>query len=276
MGYCDQLFKVLECYYNLNKLTLNSDKTTFMIICKASLRTPTLHIKLNTTNFVIEQAKKVKILETYFSPGLCNIINVNSIISKVNYRLNIIRKVTKYTNFRTSKIIITSIILNVFKYAAPLMINTDVRSLQKINTLLLKCTRPILGFDSYKWSTNKIMSKINWSTYYHILIYESIMLIHKSVFEGTPQTIMDLITFSLNRTKNIRSIRKPLMKEQTNSSKLQQTVMFKSVYLYNLFPGQLRTYIPKKLKKHLKEFIYQYFPNNNIYLTPCKAHLECE
>merc|ERR1712240_980043 len=90
--YCDQLFKVLECYYNLNKLTLNSDKTTFMIVCKASLRTPTLHIKLNTTNFVIEQAKKVKILGTYFSPGLCNVVNVNSIISKVNYRLNIIRK----------------------------------------------------------------------------------------------------------------------------------------------------------------------------------------
>merc|ERR1712240_569579 len=225
---------------------------------------PTLHITLNTTNFVIEQAKKVKILGTYFSPGLCNIVNVNLIISKVNYRLNKIRKVTKYTKFRTSKIIITSIIMSVFKYAAPIMVNTDIRSLQKINTLLLKCTTPILGFDSYKWSTNKIMNKINWATYYHILIYESIMLIHKTVFEGTPQTIMDLITFSLNRTKNIRSIRKPLMKEQTNSSKLQQTVMFKSVYLYNLLPDQLRTYNPKKLKKHLKEFIYQYFPNNNI------------
>merc|ERR1712240_121605 len=211
--------------------------------------TPTLHIKLNTTNFVIEQAKKVKILGTYFSPGLCNIVNVNLIISKVNYRLNKLRKVTKYTNLRTSKIIITTIILSVFKYAAPIIINTDVRSLQKINTLLLKCTRPILGFDSYRRSTNKIMSKINWSTYYHILIYESIMLKQKGVFEGTPKTIMDLITFSLNRTKNIWSIRKPLMKEQTNSSKLQQTVMFKSVYLYNLLPDQLRTYNPKKFKK---------------------------
>merc|ERR1712240_597215 len=121
---------------------------------------PTLHITLNTTNFVIEQAKKVKILGTYFSPGLCNIVNVNLIISKVNYRLNILRKVTKYTNFRTSKIIITSIILSVFKYAAPIMINTDIRSLQKINTLLLKCTRPILGFQSYKWATNKIIARI--------------------------------------------------------------------------------------------------------------------
>ena len=54
------------------------------------------------------------------------------------------------------------------------------------------------------------------------------------------------------------------MKEQTSSAKLQQTVMFKSVYLYNLLPDQLRTYNSKKLKKHLKEFIYNYFPNNNI------------
>ena len=91
------------------------------------------------------------------------------------------------------------------------MINTDLRSLQKINTLLIECTRPILGYQSYKQSTIKIMNKIKWSTYYHILIYESIMSLHKSVFEWTPETIMELKTFSINMSQNIRSVQKPLM-----------------------------------------------------------------
>ena len=160
--------------------------------------------------------------------------------------------------------VINSIIISVFKYSAPIMVNSDLKSLQKINTLLLKCTRPILGYQSYKWSTNKIMKCLKWSTYYHIIIYESIMLIHKCIFEATPLTIMDLITFSINRSSNVRSVRKPLMSEQTKSSKLQQTVIYRSVYLYNLLPDQLRTYNPIKLKKHLKEFLYEYFPNNSI------------
>merc|ERR1711955_164931 len=123
---------MLECFYNINKLTLNSDKTSFMIICRANLRQYTIDIKLNTTDYIIEQAKKVKILGAYFSPGLSNIVNVNTIISKVNYRLNILKKVIKYTNFRTSKMIINSIILSVFKYSAPIMVNSDLKSLQKL------------------------------------------------------------------------------------------------------------------------------------------------
>ena len=47
--YIDQYFKVLEGFYNLNKLMLNPDKTKFMIFCKANLRNNTSNIKLNTT-----------------------------------------------------------------------------------------------------------------------------------------------------------------------------------------------------------------------------------
>ena len=56
----------MSLYFKLQKLQKLHVllETTFMIICKASLRTPTLHITLNTTNFVIKQAKKVKILKS--------------------------------------------------------------------------------------------------------------------------------------------------------------------------------------------------------------------
>ena len=148
-SYINKYFNILEKFYELNKLTLNSDKTKFMFICKPNLRNNTNDIQLETTDYSIEQSTKVKILGMYISAGLCNNANINSIISKVNYRLNILRKVLKYTNYRTSKMLVNSIIISVFKYGCPLLINSNTQSLNKINSLLLKCTRPILGFQSY-------------------------------------------------------------------------------------------------------------------------------
>ena len=53
--YIDKYFKILENFYNLNKLTLNSDKTKFMVTCKPNIRCNTINRKLNTTQYVIEQ-----------------------------------------------------------------------------------------------------------------------------------------------------------------------------------------------------------------------------
>ena len=79
--------EVLESFYNINKLALNYDNTK-LISCKGSIRENTLDIKLNTTNYIINQSSKVKVLGTFIISGLCNAATVNMIISKVNYHLN--------------------------------------------------------------------------------------------------------------------------------------------------------------------------------------------
>ena len=55
-----------------------------MVICKTNLRPNTNAVQLNTTNYTIEQSKKVKILGIYVTSGLCNHTTINDIISKVN------------------------------------------------------------------------------------------------------------------------------------------------------------------------------------------------
>ena len=89
-----------------------------MVICKPNLRPNTNTVQLNTANYTIEQTKKVKILGIYVTSGLCNNATINDIISKVNYRLNILKKVISYTDFRTTKMLFNSIIISVFKYGS--------------------------------------------------------------------------------------------------------------------------------------------------------------
>ena len=55
-------------------------------MCKSSMRYITNDINLNTSGYIIEQSKKVKILAIYLTPGLCNEAGINYTISKVNNR----------------------------------------------------------------------------------------------------------------------------------------------------------------------------------------------
>ena len=77
-----------------------------------------------------------------------------------------------------------SIIISVIRYASPIFINSNNSSLSKLQTLIMKCSRPILGFKSLKYSTNKIMNLLKWNTIYQMIIKESIIFIHKTVYDN--------------------------------------------------------------------------------------------
>ena len=87
------------------------------------------------------------------------------------------------------------VIISVIKYSSPLLINSNRNITAKLQTLIMKSARPILGFRSYKYSTNKIMCELKWMTIYQIIMMERIDLIHKAIFENQPKSIYNLFTF---------------------------------------------------------------------------------
>ena len=134
-NYIDLYFILVEKFYNINHLKLNPDKTKFMIICPPKLRQYTKNIVINAANYIIEQSTFVKILGIYFTNSLDNTKNVNKIISKVNYRINILKNVIKYINIKTSNMLYKSMIVSVFTYCLPNMINMNAPSLNKLSVL---------------------------------------------------------------------------------------------------------------------------------------------
>ena len=49
------------------------------------------------------------------------------------------------------------------------------------------------------------MYELKWNTIYQIIMKESIILIHKSVYENKPKAVTQFYTYSLNSNNNIRS-----------------------------------------------------------------------
>ena len=150
-----------------------------MITCKPQLRNSINNIQLTTTDYTIQQVTKVKALGIFITSGLSNIAMTNNIISKVNYRLSILKGVFKFCDKKTKTILMNSIVISIFRYCCPLLINSNTNLIAKLQTQLMKCTRYILGYESYKMSTVAIMNNLKFMTVYHMIVKESISFIHK-------------------------------------------------------------------------------------------------
>ena len=101
----------------------------------------------------------------------------------------------------------------------------------------MKCTRPILGYQSLKWSTTKIMNKLNWLTIPHMIAKESILFLHKISFENIPKSLFNLYTYSHNNSKNIRSHRKIIVKNNSNSEIVKKIFGFQICVPNEYFTG---------------------------------------
>ena len=132
-------------------------KAGWWFSCKVTYRKESNNLILVTCNEIIAQCNKMRVLGYIFSNTLDNQPFINNIIQKVNYRMSILKEIYKYSNFKTKNLISTSIILSTFRYVAPLLVDSNKIQLKSLQTLLLKTTRPIFGFQSFKWSTAKIL-----------------------------------------------------------------------------------------------------------------------
>ena len=234
-----------------------------MIACKPIHRESVSNIKLTTTDFIVEQVNKVKALDIFITSGLTNHAMTNNIISKVNYRLSILRGVFKFCDRRTKTILMNSLVISIFRYCCPILLNSNLSILSKLQTQLLKCTRYILGFESYKMSTISIMNELKFMTIYHMITKESICFMHKIIYNNSPSSIYNLLTYG-NDEKNIRKIRKIRVKSNAICQKVKDSIIHRSVFLYNLLDYEVRQYNPKKLKRYLNGNIKYYFPYNKI------------
>ena len=119
----------------------------------------------------------------YITSGFSNIATINNPISKVHYRLPVLRKFFKYTNFTTGKILNDSIIMSVIRYASPILISSIKNHILKLQVYLMRCSHLLLGYKSFKLSTQKIMGKLKWLTAYQIITKELVLWIRLLLFQ---------------------------------------------------------------------------------------------
>ena len=135
-------------------------------------------------------------------------MHISNIISKVNYKLSVMREIFKFIEIQTQTILMNSLVVSIFRYCCPLLINSNINMINQLQTILMKCTRHILGFISFKMSTIAIMKELKMVTIHQLLVKESILFIHKVNFNESPNSIFNFLSYSSNKKGNIRKVKK--------------------------------------------------------------------
>merc|ERR1712115_506389 len=238
--------------YTINRLKLNPDKSRVMVVCRPNRREETKNFVMRAGEYIIEQKDKIKVLGVYFTSGLSNHVNISNIISKVNFRMNTMREAFKFSDKNTKIIFLKSMVVSIFRYCSPILIDSEVKMIDKLQTLLMKCTRLILGIKSFKMSTLQIMTELKILTVQQLVMKESIQFIHKILTNKSPGVIFNLLSQSNCKMDNIREVRKFRVKVSHKSNKVTNSLYYRALYLFNCLETEVRTYKVKKLSKYRK------------------------
>ena len=200
----------------------------------------------------------------YFTAGLENAPNVSNIIQKVNYRMNVLKNITKYTNTKTSLILYNSLIISIFTYCIQNLMNINFSQLTKLYVLLNKCAHNVLGRTSYRLNTKTILDKLNWLSFHQLLIHESLKLIHRVSYERHPPALNQYLYHRLYRSDISRFVSKPSVSKVSTTAKTANSFLHRTVYIYNTLPEIYRTMPKKKFSVETKQYIKDNYALKNI------------
>ena len=105
----------LSHWLNNNLLTLNHEKTKFMIF--TNRRQSFINVNITIQNKKVSQEKSMKYLGVTFSEDLSWHKHIDKMISKINQRLGVLRRIKDFLDLDTRYILYMSLILPLFDYA---------------------------------------------------------------------------------------------------------------------------------------------------------------
>ena len=221
------------------------------------------NIKLNAGIYTIHPSETVKILGYYLNINLNHDTYINKIISKVNYRLLLLKDVSKYMCSNVKVLVYNAIIISVIVYVIPLIIDLNSKQLNVINVLVNKVARYCMGYKSFRWNNTTLMRKCGWLGGTHLIYYGVLCFIHKINFENLPESLTNLFIYKDNLRG--RYTRCPSSTKHKAISKITRDNLFsRGLLYYKKIPDILKTYNIKKFKREVKIYIKENLPPDKL------------
>ena len=253
--YLSDFYTLLDCYYNMNKLQINPDKTNLVISCKNKLRQYCKNVSFWADTYEIKQKEKIKILGAYIQFNLSYDSHINYIVSKMSNRLNQLNNIKMYTSFKVRLSIINSMVIGVLLYILPLHLNCTNIQIKKLHKIVMRSAKLALGSACFKISNVKILQRCNWLSFLNLLRYSALIFIYKIKKNMTPQCIFEY--FTVNKTKRVITKTYPVYDPKYKNFK--NFIIFKGNSLFNELSDDIRCLPYKKYMKAVKQYVSNSF-----------------
>ena len=251
----------LTAWFNANKLTLNSEKSSFTIFRSSRKTILNLPNKIEFLNQHIERASHNKFLGVILDENLTWNNHINELSSKLKRLFHIFYNIRNYLRKDNITTIYYALIYSRIKYGISVYGQACDSKLKKIQTIQNKLLK-VLSSKNYQFSTDMLHNEFDILKIKDIIKQETITFVHKFSSNSLPPVFDDYFeTLASNHNRNTRhgSHLLKIINHTTNFSAASMKIQGAKVW--NRLDNNLK--VITNLKNFRNKFKYSRLPYEN-------------
>ena len=157
-----------------------------MLIYKNKFTNNLKDFTFSAGNYTIKPKKTIKNLGYILRDDLKPDSQIGTMCANLHNKIFELKKLTKFTNFKTRLNFVQAIVMGKINYLTPLFLNANKNQIDKIHKVQMTAARAAIGNYCFKKSKNYILKKCGWLNIDQIIHCSSIKTIHNIITYKTP------------------------------------------------------------------------------------------
>ena len=234
----------LTSWFNANKLTLNTDQSSFTIFKSRENRSQNLPDHIEFQNKQIKRSTNIKFLGITIEENLTWNLHINEICNKLKRLFHIFYNIRDFLTKENVRTIYYTLIYSRIKYGITLFGHAGTSKLKKIQTLQNQLLKVLLRKD-YRFSTNKLHNSMDLLKIDDIADQEILSFVHNYFSKKLPPVFDDYYsTLAEQHQMNTRNGQYLLHIPDHNTNLAATSIKISGAKLWNNLENNLKN-IPK-------------------------------
>ena len=234
-------FSIAVSWSKQNKLPINYDKTTYMVIGAKKRVQDEYQLELSADNHAINKVTKQRLLGIIIDDHLSWTAHIDHLCSTLAAKISLLRQLSTYVPQDVQKLYYQSYILPLLDYGSNTWGTTSCANIERLSKLQKRAARIILKADFF--TPSKLMFEtLGWLSVPKRLLYNKAILTYKALNNMTPAYITNLLTpISKTHSLSLRSSENgALCIPRSRSALYDRSFSHSASKLWNSLPQNIR------------------------------------
>ena len=225
-----------------NKLPINYDKTTSMIIGTKQRLHNNQKLEINLADNAIVNVNKQKLLGIFIDEHLLWTPHIDYLCSTISSRISLLKQLAKYVPIKVQKTYYQGYILPLLDYCSNTWGTTYKINIDRLNKLQKRAARIVLKAD-YTTPSTDMFKELDWMSVSSRCNYNKAVLTYKALNKLTPPYISDLLKpVSETSTRQLRSSENgSLAVPRSRTALYDKSFTYSASKLWNALPCAIKS-----------------------------------
>jgi hypothetical protein len=249
----------VQTWLTCNKLTLNKEKTEYMIIgSRLKLNNLSRNPNIVIGNHSVERVQDKKVLGVKIDKELKWKDHIDAQCKKISKNVALLRRAKNFTTEQTLLTMYNALILPHLTYCSNVWHDGNNTNMNKLVKLQKRAARVITG-SNYEIRSSDIFKKLNWEPLETTLKKRELVMTFKAIRSFAPEYLSNLFTATFNNDYSLRSNNRNLCLKKPKTNFMKNSFSYRGSSSWNKLPMQIRDNYNRLSIDSFKSTINGYF-----------------